>query len=245
VGFKPSYGLLPTEGVQAISTTLDHLAVLARSPRDAWYLVGALIANRADVVAPRRPRRVLRLRLPDAIPQSDEYRALLSALTAQLGKSDVVVEMRDLPFPLEDFKSLQQELCYWEAARILLAPGQLRIVPQLTTLLGPYLDVDLSVYAAARTRRQAYQALFETLVAGFDAVILPAATGAAPSLSDTGDAIMSRFWTALHVPAISVPMWRTADGMPLGLQLLGPLGSDRSIAEIAQWFHERGDAFAS
>jgi Asp-tRNA(Asn)/Glu-tRNA(Gln) amidotransferase A subunit family amidase len=50
---------------------------------------------------------------------------------------------------------------------------------------------------------------------------------------------MSRFWTALHVPALAVPQWRDAGGLPLGLQLLGTLGGDRALAAIGQWFFER------
>jgi Asp-tRNA(Asn)/Glu-tRNA(Gln) amidotransferase A subunit family amidase len=49
---------------------------------------------------------------------------------------------------------------------------------------------------------------------------------------------MSRFWTALQVPAFSVPLWRSADGMPLGLQMLAGLGKDRELASLAQWFYE-------
>ena len=72
-----------------------------------------------------------------------------------------------------------------------------------------------------------------------DAVLLPAATGVAPPRANTGDAVMSRFWTALHVPALSVPFWRGDDGLPLGLQLLGALGSDRALAAVGQWFLEQ------
>jgi amidase len=140
----------------------------------------------------------------------------------------------------EDFQGLQQALCYWEAARLLLAPGPVRPVPELEALLAPYLAMDTAPYAAARRQRQSYQEQFAALVAGCDAVLLPAATGATPDFADTGDAVMSRFWTALHVPAISVPLRRNADGLPLGLQLLGSLGGDRALAEIAQWFFERG-----
>ncbi len=43
-------------------------------------------------------------------------------------------------------------------------------------------------------------------MSGWDAVLMPAAPGAAPAgLETTGDASMNRFWTALHVPAITVP----------------------------------------
>ena len=238
-GFKPSHGLLHLEGVQAISSTCDHLGVFARSPRDAWYFVSAMISKAAEVVAPRPPRRVVQMRLPVEIPQTEGYPERIDALTASLREAGVIATAMDLPFPIEDFNQLQQELSYWEAARILLAPGGQHLVPELRSLLGPYLEVDLSVYAAARRRRQAYQAQFEALAAGYDAVLLPAATGIAPPLADTGDAVMSRFWTALHVPAITVPVWRSAEGMPLGLQLLGRIGEDQALAGVAQWFHAR------
>jgi aspartyl-tRNA(Asn)/glutamyl-tRNA(Gln) amidotransferase subunit A len=101
--------------------------------------------------------------------------------------------------------------------------------------------MEIAPYAEARRRRQAHQEQLEAFAAGYDAVLLPAATGAAPALADTGDAVMSRFWTALHVPAITVPFWVTAEGLPLGLQLIGPLGTDRRLAEVAQWFFERAE----
>jgi len=236
-GFKPSYGLLHIDGVQAISSTCDHIGIFARSPRDAWYFVSAMISSQAETIAPRRPARVLRLRLPAEIPQADGYPVHMNALSEALRQAGVAVTTIDLPFPVEDFRGLQQDLCYWEAARILLAPGGEHLVPELRALLEPYLEVDLSAYAPARRRRQAYQAQFETLATGYDAVLLPAATGIAPPLASTGDAIMSRFWTALHVPAITVPMWRSAEGMPLGLQLLGRLGEDRALVEVAEWLY--------
>lgn len=236
-GFKPSYGLLHLEGVQAISTTCDHIGIFARSPRDAWYFSSAMTASRPEILSPRRPTRVLRLRLPPEIPRTDGYSARAEALVESLRQAGVAVTTMDLPFPLEDFRGLQQALCYWEAARILLAPGGQHLVPELRALLGPYLAVDLSVYADARRRRQAYQARFEALATGYDAVLVPAATGIAPPIASTGDAVMSRFWTALHVPAITVPIWRSPEGMPLGLQLLGRIGEDRALAEVAEWFY--------
>jgi Asp-tRNA(Asn)/Glu-tRNA(Gln) amidotransferase A subunit family amidase len=122
---------------------------------------------------------------------------------------------------------------------LLLASGRMWLLPELVALLGPYLDSDMTRYAAARRRRQICQAAFDALAAEYDAVLLPAATGAAPPVTNTGDAVMNRIWTALHVPAITVPFWRSADGMPLGLQLVGRLGADRALVETAQWFHER------
>ncbi|HEX4524497.1 MAG TPA: amidase [Casimicrobiaceae bacterium] len=232
-GYKPSYGLLPLDGVQAISTTLDHLGIFARSPRDAWYLTSAMLMRAPEVLPARAPRRVLILDLP----VTHEYGPLMAALAASLARDGIAVDTLDLPFPTQDFTGLQQALCYWEAARILSVPGPARVVPQLEALLAPYAAADAETYAAARRRREQHQAAFQALAAGYDAVLTPAATGPAPSRETTGDAIMSRFFTALHVPAFSVPIGWT-DGLPLGLQLLGRLGEDRALAATAQWFFE-------
>jgi Asp-tRNA(Asn)/Glu-tRNA(Gln) amidotransferase A subunit family amidase len=241
VGLKPSFGLLPTEGIQPIATTLDHVGLFAASPRDAWYLASAMILNDAEVLAPQRPRRVLVLRLPAALPQNDAYPERLDILAADLRREDVAVDTLDLPFPVADFQRLQQELCYWEAARSLLVPGHVQLVPELEALLGPYRDRDTAEYAAARRRRQEYQSRFDAIARDYDAVLLPAATGAAPPVASTGDAVMNRFWTALHVPVITVPLWRSTEGLPLGLQLVGALGTDRALVAVAQWFHTRND----
>ncbi len=242
VGFKPSFGLLPTEGIQPIATTLDHVGLFAASPRDAWYLTSAMILHDAEILAPRRPRRVLVLHLPAALPQHDAYPERLEALAAELRREDVAVDTLDLPFSVADFQRLQQELCYWEAARSLLVPGHVRLVPELQALLGPYRERDTAEYGAARRRLQDHQSRFEAIARDYDAVLLPAATGAAPPIASTGDAVMNRFWTALHVPVITVPFWHSAEGLPLGLQLVGALGSDRALVAVAQWFHIRNAA---
>jgi Asp-tRNA(Asn)/Glu-tRNA(Gln) amidotransferase A subunit family amidase len=63
-GYKSTCGLLPTDGVQPISTTLDHLGLFDRSPRDAWLFTATLLTGRVDIIAAKPPRRVLVLHLP-------------------------------------------------------------------------------------------------------------------------------------------------------------------------------------
>ena len=233
-GFKPSFGLLHLEGVQAISTTCDHLGFFARSPRDAWLITSGML-GRAEVVRARAPQRVLHVRMPAAVPLEDEMRERMDALARVLPG----VETVELPVPLDDFAGLQPALCFWEAARILLAPGRLRLADGLAALLEPYLEMDIAPYSEARRKRARYQEQFAAMIAGFDAVLLPAALGVAPvGLGNTGDAVMSRFWTPLHVPAVTMPLWRSAEGLPLQPQLLGQLGADRELMEVAQWLFE-------
>jgi amidase len=41
------------------------------------------------------------------------------------------------------------------------------------------------------------------------------------------------FITVTGCPAISVPAGRTADGLPVGIQIVAPHGRDRRLLEIA------------
>ena len=90
-------------------------------------------------------------------------------------RQDIAAEILELPFPTEDFKNLQKEICYWEAARIVRdAPG-IRIVPELEALLAPYARMDVSAYSAARRRADAYRAAFDDLCDRADVILMPAA----------------------------------------------------------------------
>lgn len=236
VGFKPTYGLLPLDGVHPASTTLDHLGVFARSPRDAWLLAASLLDDNAILLEPVKPRKLLVIRIPDSIPIADDFKRRLAELSDQCRASGISVEDIDLPIPVDDFIHLQELLCYWEASRILLNIPLPRLTPELAGLLEPYRSIGLAEYAEARRKRQAYQALLDDLLLDVDAIVMPSATDVAPEgLSHTGDAALNRFWTSLHLPVASIPLWRGIYGLPLGLQIVGALGRDRELLACGEW----------
>ena len=62
------------------------------------------------------------------------------------------------------------------------------------------------------------------------------ATGQAPrGLNDTGDAAFCVPWSFHGVPAINLPSGWSADGLPLGLQVVGAFGNDKKTLEVAAW----------
>ncbi len=66
-------------------------------------------------------------------------------------------------------------------------------------------------------------------------LLVPGATGAAPpGLSATGNPAFQRIWTALGVPCLGFPAEWRADGLPLGLQIIGAPGTDRALLANAQ-----------
>jgi Asp-tRNA(Asn)/Glu-tRNA(Gln) amidotransferase A subunit family amidase len=44
-----------------------------------------------------------------------------------------------------------------------------------------------------------------------------------------------QLWTALHVPAISLPVFKGPNGLPIGAQLVARRHDDRRLFACARW----------
>jgi Asp-tRNA(Asn)/Glu-tRNA(Gln) amidotransferase A subunit family amidase len=70
----------------------------------------------------------------------------------------------------------------------------------------------------------------------YDAILTTAATGTAPlGLESTGDPMFCAIWTMCGLPAVTVPLMRGANGLPLGVQLVGPRHGDARLLRTARW----------
>jgi Asp-tRNA(Asn)/Glu-tRNA(Gln) amidotransferase A subunit family amidase len=67
----------------------------------------------------------------------------------------------------------------------------------------------------------------------YDVILTPSAPGAPPhGFATTGNAMFNRLWTLLGAPCVNVP-GLSDDGLPLGVQIVGRFGRDRSALEAA------------
>ena len=51
--------------------------------------------------------------------------------------------------------------------------------------------------------------------------------------------MFQEFWTALHVPTITIPTHRGPKGLPIGIQLIGRHYEDESLLAFARVVFER------
>jgi Asp-tRNA(Asn)/Glu-tRNA(Gln) amidotransferase A subunit family amidase len=90
------------------------------------------------------------------------------------------------------------------------------------------------VYVQAQTAATACRALLPAIFSNLDALLTPAVRGEAPaSLAYTGDPVFCRAWTLLHTPTISLPLLRGPNGLPVGVQLVGRIGDDEALLDLA------------
>jgi Asp-tRNA(Asn)/Glu-tRNA(Gln) amidotransferase A subunit family amidase len=70
----------------------------------------------------------------------------------------------------------------------------------------------------------------------YDAIITPSAPGPAPrGLDSTGNPVFCTLWTFLGTPAVTLPLLKSDDGMPMGVQLVGRRGNDARLLRTANW----------
>ena len=229
VGFKPTYGVVSTEGVKRYAHTLDTIGWYGRSVEDV-----ALLA-RVFEVADQPPSKMasagsLRIgvcRTPywhAALPEMCVALATAAERLSAAGASVTDVELG------EEFASLDnsRKLIMWAEGRfsflnlLQAAPG--RISPAIRTGMSRIDDKHL---CAALDAAAALRPAFDEIARRFDAVLTPSAPGEAPvGLASTGDSIFNGLWTRLHAPCISLPGLTGPHGLPLGVQLVAPRYSE-------------------
>jgi Asp-tRNA(Asn)/Glu-tRNA(Gln) amidotransferase A subunit family amidase len=252
-GFKPTHGLVPRPGMFLLSRTLDHVGLFARSIDDI-----ALLAETLAGYDERDPDTRPRARVPfvevageePALPPlfafvktphweraDGDTKEAFAELQEHLG--DRVEEVELLPSALEAWEDhrtiMQAEMAgnlatEWERARELLSP-------ELRAQIESGRDVRALAYQQAMARSRAiYDGFAELFAQRYDAILTPAALGTAPKgLASTGDPAFCALWTLCGMPALSVPLLQGANGLPLGVQLVGARDGDARLLRTARW----------
>jgi Asp-tRNA(Asn)/Glu-tRNA(Gln) amidotransferase A subunit family amidase len=108
--------------------------------------------------------------------------------------------------------------------------------PRTADMIRDGQTVDKATQVAIREQQLLVRSkLQKTMVdSKVDLWIAPSAKGIAPlGLESTGDPVMSFPWTFAGLPTISLPVGKSAEGLPLGLQCIGAFGWDEQVLEWA------------
>ncbi|MGI3779023.1 MAG: amidase family protein, partial [Janthinobacterium lividum] len=168
-------------------------------------------------------------------PQRDA----LDHAAARLRASGAAVHEITLPPEFAGMWDWAQVLLSVEAAaihrdRLARVPERLSDTLRALAAIGPTLPA--TDYLDALQQQRALRHRLSEVLAGFDAVLTVPATGTAPrGLDLTGDASLCAPWTYLGVPAVTLPVAIAANGLPLGIQLVGRYREDLHLLRTAAW----------
>ena len=255
-GFKPTHGLIPRSGILKLSRSLDHVGVFARTIPDVALLTETLVGWDADD-PDTRPRAVTPFRevaaqeppLPPLLgfikpPVWDRAAADTKEAFAELAEQlkDRLVEI-ELPSLTAEALDWHRTIMEAEMAANLdreYERGRERLSDSLREQLARGRDIRVLDYHRALARVPALNSGFEEMFERCDAFVTPSAAGTAPKgVASTGDPSFCTLWTLCGMPALNLPLMQGANGLPLGVQLVGPRGSDARLLRTANWLVRR------
>jgi Asp-tRNA(Asn)/Glu-tRNA(Gln) amidotransferase A subunit family amidase len=251
-GFKPSFGLIPRTGIFETSPSLDQVGFFGRSLEDMATLAQVVSGDdgRDPSTKGRAPHRFYDICREDfpipprfcfvhtpwwdqVAPDAREaYEAFLDLMGSDVDKlvlPDVVnkaVDWHSVVYESELAASLARE---WGHHRQQLSAG-------LQARLEKAQDIKAVDYQMARSRIDHVTDAFGEFFDIYDAILCPAALGTAPKgLEATGNPIMQTVWTFGGLPCVSLPFLSGENGLPLGVQAVGPYLQDGRLLRALRW----------
>jgi Asp-tRNA(Asn)/Glu-tRNA(Gln) amidotransferase A subunit family amidase len=155
---------------------------------------------------------------------------------------DRVVEV-DLPDIALDALELHRTIMEAEMAAALVNEydlGRERLSESLRAQLERGRAISAFDYQAALARIPLLSEGFTELFDRCDAILTPAVAGTAPKgLASTGDPSFCTLWTLCGMPALAMPLLQGANGLPLGVQLVGQRHHDARLLRTARWLADQ------
>jgi aspartyl-tRNA(Asn)/glutamyl-tRNA(Gln) amidotransferase subunit A len=237
VGFKPTHGLIPTDGVLPLAWSLDHVGIFARHVGDVVLAAGVLAGHPIEPLEVAAPRlAVAPALLARATPDVQTHLAEVVERFRRAGAS--VVEV-DLPEEFAGLHAATQVVLEAEAAtahEALYAKHAADYGRHLAELIRTGLERTGVEYVKANRARLAFREAVTPLLAAHDALVSPTAPAPPPEgLAWTGDASLCAPWSSAGVPSISLPSGLHPSGFPLAVQLTQAPGASARLLGVAAW----------
>jgi Asp-tRNA(Asn)/Glu-tRNA(Gln) amidotransferase A subunit family amidase len=256
VGYMPTRGVVSRYGALVQSPTLDTMGVFARTVEDAAIMVDAMTGydDRDPAMEPvSRPQLHAQMMVPPPVPPKlafvptpvwgeteQDLRVGFDELLVELGDR---VDRVDLPKTFEHGHSMHRAIHLSELARNYARyekHGRDQLSPALQKLFDEGRTVSAIDYIVAQDGVALLNDALKELFSRYSAIITPAAAGEAPlGLDSTGSPAFCTLWTYCGVPAITLPLLVGANGLPIGVQLVGRRGDDARLLRTARWLVER------
>ncbi|MDH5856593.1 amidase [Lampropedia aestuarii] len=262
VGLKPTFGLLPVDGVRALSPSLDHVGPITATVQDCALVLAVLTESPSTRYWPSDAKDMTQLRI--GIP-SNYFNEPLSATVAQaLKRAAAALEQAGaavVPICIagvNEAHAAQQRILQVEAldqhapALQSGAPFGAEVHERLQAAHG----ITAADYLHALRYQQQFRANMDAAFQEVDVVLTPTCPMTAPLLQERdtpiGADMFSTRWLITRCtvpaslsghPALSIPFGYDDAKLPIGLQLIGPLHGECTLFDVGAYL-ERANKHA-
>ncbi len=247
VGYKPTFGYSPRAGLKPSANSLDTLGFFGRDVADV-ALFSSLSSGRQPFPKFDDPDPTPRF----ALCRTAEWTALesgaheaLQEFVNEIREEGAVVSDIALPVAFAGLADAHWTIMAYETTRSLTWERMTHpdlCSPKIKAIFELGESISDEEYGKARVLGSRCRTLLDEMLgkAGIDVLLGPGAPGEAPEgLESTGDPILNRVWTFLHMPCITLPMLTGPAGLPIGLQAVGRTARDWKLMHAAAWLEAR------
>ncbi len=245
VGYRPTYGEHRLHGVMEASGSLDTLGILARSVPDVALYRNVLLGIPPEpMMTLDRPPHIALCRSHIWDQFEPTTRTLVEDAALRLARAGARITEFELPADFARLNDAHRWISSFEFARTFTFEIENHWDEISDTLRGGRLhdgiDGSFERYIASKELAQECRTRFDSLWGDVDALLTPAAFGEA-TVGDWAFAGVPLFqlWTILHVPQISLPVFKGPAGMPIGAMLIAKRHDDRKLFACAQWAYQK------
>jgi aspartyl-tRNA(Asn)/glutamyl-tRNA(Gln) amidotransferase subunit A len=252
VGFKPSLGLIPVDGVLPLCWSCDHVGPIATSVDDVRIVTAILAAQDELLVCNRDVLLQARLGIPRRFIEgwlSRDVRRAFEDLLSMLKDAEVTIVDIDIPeleFAFEVYAILRGvESAYVHRLELSSAPENFS--PKLLERLLVGQGIEPAEYLEAQVARvrlrDAIQRSFSRQ--RLSGLILPTAPTVAPLLGSnevdlergmtdhrTAFVRLTIPFSLCGFPVLALPIG-SVEGLPVSVQIVGGLGADSRVLDLA------------
>jgi len=260
-GLKPTFGLVPKSGCVPLGFTLDCIGPMARSAQDCALILDVIAGwdpTDPDSIQVKhvqysrdldRPIKGLRLGVeperyfgPESDPGLQEvFENAVAAFT------DAGAELVDVS--LRTFEAL--DTATW---LVMLSEGLAYHRQNLTKRWNDYgastrmalataAGYSAADYIQAQRVRSAAKREVDEIFNDCDVILTPTVGAAAPpvnvDIAKLATLLFTPVWSGVGLPAISIPMGSDAEGMPLGLQIVGRQFDESRVLNVAHVYQQQ------
>lgn len=253
VGLKPTYGRIPRSGLITVSWNLDHVGVITRCSEDAARVLTAIsgadgidaqapdvaVPDYAEASAPVKPERACFWK-EDLLPHaSEEVAGRIEECVADLQAKGVDVQEARLPVDVDEMHAAHRIIMRVEAAAYhdkMFLENQDAYAPHIRKNISTGLMTPAVHYVNALRFRARFIQRMTDYFRNFDLVILPSHVERPPVAEEsTGNALFNEPFTQVGFPAVSLPVGRGDENLPIGIQLGGRRFGEAALLSAARW----------
>ena len=252
-GLKPTHGRISLRGAMPMSPGYDTAGPMAQTAAQCAEAFRVLTAGGLVPSRPARGVRGLRIGLPAPFFPllHPETRAATEEAATTLERLGAALEPLEGPGIDEGWKGFPHvwaDLAHLHAGIV----GDERVSPDLTSLINVGLRLSGTEYAASVARARAMRQDFEDAFRRVDALLAPCTPYPAPLASDEEVPVESgvldvhrgspsRLTVPVNeagLPALAFPVGRSAEGLPIGAQLIGSPYDEETLLAVVEAFEE-------